>query len=68
MIIRAKKGYDRIKEAQKIHEKKILERITAEGSYEPSYLCGIPIYNALDRLKAKGIIRYSKAEQGYIIT
>lgn len=57
---------ERIKAAQRENERWILERIRREGTFRP-VVCRSSTYNALDRLKAAGTIRYDQRLMGYVL-
>jgi hypothetical protein len=70
-MARSKKlsAYEKIQAAMVENEKRILEIIrsyTARGEGWDSFMSRHATYNAIARLKAKGLIRYSRPKCGYI--
>ena len=62
-------AYQKIQQGMKEHEKWIMKAIrktTSEGKGWSFHYATHATYNALDRLKAKDLIRYSKTKMGYI--
>ena len=63
-----KPGIARIRAAQREYEQFVLQKIKKDGVYQRNIgATSRTITNAIERLEAKGKIRYSRAKFGYVV-
>lgn len=59
-------AYHRIKKAMLVAERDALAFIKSEGIYNPT-IPGQRMRRAIERLEAKGLVRWSKSRHGYYV-
>lgn len=68
-MARQMNAYQKIRKAMRDNERSILaivRKYTAKGEGWDAFLCGHATFGAIERLKTKGLIRYSRVKHGYI--
>ena len=61
-------AYSKIRKAMLANERKVLAFVRRTGVYDPLLPSSRAWRNALDRLEAKGRIKYSRRRGGYVVS